>query len=72
MGYGALAREFQQVGRIMTETLRRLAQQTSALLPWGVLQDRRRLSEWIDTQKAAAVHCTQTTSHQAAFAERIA
>ena len=51
---------------------RRLAQQTSSLLPWDVLQDRRRLSAWIDARKAEAVHSTQPTSRQVAFAERIA
>ena len=52
---------------------RRLAAQQNVVLPWGIQQDRRAMSQWIDTQRSAPrVRDTRPSSKQVAFAERIA
>lgn len=52
---------------------RRLAAQQNVVLPWGIQQDRRAMSLWIDSQRAAPrVRDTRPSSKQVAFAERIA
>ncbi|MBO9433717.1 hypothetical protein J7394_05840 [Ruegeria sp. R13_0] len=52
---------------------RKLAEQQNVVLPWDIQQDRRAMSQWIDTQRSAPrVRDTQPSSKQVAFAERIA
>ncbi len=52
---------------------RKIAESQNVVLPWEIQQDRRALSQWIDTQRAAPrVRDTRPSSKQAAFAERIA
>jgi hypothetical protein len=54
---------------------RSLAQKNQTLLPWGVQQDRRSLSAWIDAQsqlKPVADLDPRPTSKQVAFAEKLA
>ncbi len=52
---------------------RKLAMQNHVILPWEVQQDRRALSQWIDTQtKTTPSQDMRPTSKQVAFAERIA
>ncbi len=52
---------------------RKIAEQHNIVLPWEIQQDRRALSQWIDTQRTAPrVRDTRPSSKQVAFAERIA
>ena len=52
---------------------RKLAEQQNVVLPWDIQQDRRAMSQWIDTQRSAPrVRDTRPSSKQVAFAERIA
>ncbi|NOD78861.1 MULTISPECIES: hypothetical protein [unclassified Ruegeria] len=52
---------------------RKLAEQQNVVLPWEIQQDRRAMSQWIDTQRSAPrVRDTRPSSKQVAFAERIA
>ncbi|WP_170565993.1 hypothetical protein [Ruegeria atlantica] len=52
---------------------RKIAERQNVALPWEALQDRRQLSQWIDTQLATPRACdTRPSSKQVAFAERIA
>ena len=52
---------------------RKIAEQQNVVLPWDIQQDRRALSQWIDTQRSAPrVRDTRPSSKQVAFAERIA
>ncbi len=53
---------------------RSLALKNQTLLPWGVQQDRRALSSWIDTQarlKPISALDQLPSSKQVAFAERL-
>jgi len=52
---------------------RKLALQNQVILPWGIQQDRRALSQWIDAQsRMTPVASEHPTSKQVAFAERLA
>jgi len=52
---------------------RQLAQRRGATLPADALTDRRKISEWIDSQKAPVTQFSNyPSSKQVAFAERIA
>jgi hypothetical protein len=52
---------------------RKIAEQQNVVLPWDIQQDRRALSQWIDTRcSAPRVRDTRPSSKQVAFAERIA
>ncbi|WP_170766562.1 hypothetical protein [Ruegeria lacuscaerulensis] len=52
---------------------RKLAEQQNVVLPWEIQQDRRAMSQWINTQRSAPrVRDTRPSSKQVAFAERIA
>jgi hypothetical protein len=53
---------------------RALVLRNQTLLPWGVQQDRRSLSAWIDAQAKMnpGAQDNRPTSKQVAFAERLA
>ena len=52
---------------------RSIAGQKNIVLPWDVQQDRRALSQWIDSAKElASVSSDRPSSKQVAYAERIA
>ena len=52
---------------------RKIAELQNVVLPWEIQQDRRALSQWIDTQRSAPrARDTRPSSKQVAFAERIA
>lgn len=52
---------------------RKLALQNQVTLPWDIQQDRRALSQWIDTQtRIKYTSGDHPTSKQVAYAERLA
>ncbi len=52
---------------------RKIAESRNVVIPWEIQQDRKALSQWIDTQRAEPRVCdTRPSSRQVAFAEKIA